>query len=197
MQLLPALRIFAFEPVSETFEILRRETRRWPNVAVYPYAMGDAAGSAEIHLHDLSVMNSLVGGPGATGATETVEIRTVDGMMRELGLDFIHFLKIDTEGFESQVLAGAAEALAEGRIGILQAEFHLIEAEGLQRIHSLLAPQGYELQGLYNQNREPLSETAPWPHADTAGFTRGRLAYADAVYAYTGRRSSSATLPLL
>ena len=185
MNLLPAPRIFAFEPVAATFDILRRQTARWPNVVAHPFAMGAQAGRAEIHLHDLSVMNSFVTAPGQGGRTESVEIRTVDGVMDDLGIDRIHFLKVDTEGFELDVLRGASAALAAGRIGIVQLEFHLDEAEGLQRLHDAIAPHGYELLGLFNQSTENRPDDRGVESA--YGFAPKRLAYADAVYTLAGQ----------
>lgn len=199
-EVLPSPRIFAFEPVASTFRVLERCTARAGNVRVFPYAMGEAPGRADIQLDELSVMNSLVTAPTRPTGRETVEIRTVDGMMDELGVEFVHFLKIDTEGYEPQVLRGAEGALGAGRVGIVQAEFHLSEAEGLQRIHDRLAPHGYELFGLYNQTQGPAEEGArDWPHAATAAFrfSPRRLSYADAVYVYTGRADVPLGPPLM
>lgn len=193
---LPSPRIYAFEPVSATFRELEARTARFPNVSVYPYAMGDAPGSAEIHLRDRATHHSLIPAQDGGGRTETVAVRTIDDVMRELGVDFVHFLKIDTEGFELQVLRGADAALREARIGIVQAEFHLAAGEGLQRLHDALTPHGYELVGLYNQSHGAAPFAKPWPHAEQAGYAPHRLAYADAVYLYTGRAREPGLRPL-
>jgi hypothetical protein len=42
---------------------------------------------------------------------------TVDQLVRELGLDYIHLLHSDIQGFEVQMLDGAAEALSSNRVG--------------------------------------------------------------------------------
>lgn len=194
MALLPAPRIFAFEPVAATREVLRQATRRWPNVSIHPCALGAEPGSADIHLHDLAVMNSFVTAPEGGGGMETVEIRTVDGMMRESGVERVDFLKVDTEGFELEVLKGASEALSQGRIGIIQLEFHLTAAEGLQRLHAFLAPHGYELLGLYNQTQQVCRDGDG--ASRSFGFRPKRLGYADAVYLLTGNAASSDRLAL-
>ncbi|WP_349370901.1 FkbM family methyltransferase [Salinarimonas sp.] len=187
---LPSPRIFAFEPVSETFGVLRDRMSGLRNVSVHPYALGDVAGEAEINLHELSTHNSLITDSPSGGGRETVRIETVDRVMREFDVGFVHFLKIDTEGYELQVLQGAADALGAARIGIVQAEFHLNAEEGLQRIHDFLGPFGYELVGLYNQCHCGTEFAHDWRYASTAGYSPHRLSYADAVYIYTGNKRS-------
>lgn len=51
---------------------------------------------------------------GAKGEPRTV---TVDQLLREQGLDYVHLLHSDIQGFEVQMLDGAADALAGNRIG--------------------------------------------------------------------------------
>ncbi len=182
-------RIFAFEPTSATFRILRERTARYANVAVFPFALGAEPAQATINLYEQSVMNSLTPRAMSAVGVEPVEVRTVDLMMRELGVEFVHFLKIDTEGYEMEVLKGARRALEEARIAFIQAEFHCAGAEGLERLEELrlwLHPFGYELFGIYNQTHQAL-EPDGWAHAGTAGYRPLRLAYADAVFVYAGR----------
>jgi Methyltransferase FkbM domain len=52
-----------------------------------------------------------------------VDCSTVDAFMREQNIERIALLKIDTEGFDINVLRGAKQAVAEGRIGMIQFEF--------------------------------------------------------------------------
>ncbi|GIL61561.1 hypothetical protein Vafri_16020 [Volvox africanus] len=56
--------------------------------------------------------------------TQEVKITTVDDLMRSRGLAYLDVLKIDTEGFDPAVLAGAYESLANQRVGLLSFEYH-------------------------------------------------------------------------
>ncbi|GFR50048.1 hypothetical protein Agub_g12099 [Astrephomene gubernaculifera] len=58
------------------------------------------------------------------GALQSVNVTTIDTEMASLGLPYIDVLKIDTEGFDPAVLAGAYAALRNHRIGILSFEYH-------------------------------------------------------------------------
>jgi hypothetical protein len=51
-------------------------------------------------------------------------VRTLDAEAARLGLERIDLLKIDVEGYEAEVLAGASELLGAGRIGAVLCELH-------------------------------------------------------------------------
>ncbi len=54
---------------------------------------------------------------------ETVKVSTIDIFCQEHGIDFIHFLKLDVEGHELEVLKGAELLLAKDGVGAIQFEF--------------------------------------------------------------------------
>jgi hypothetical protein len=56
-------------------------------------------------------------------ARETVKVSTLDAVADDLGLERIHFLKLDVEGFEFQCLRGAERLIGERRIDYIQFEF--------------------------------------------------------------------------
>jgi hypothetical protein len=48
---------------------------------------------------------------------------TVDSLLESRRLDEVDFVKIDVEGYDGRVLAGAARALQAQRLGIVQFEY--------------------------------------------------------------------------
>lgn len=54
---------------------------------------------------------------------ETVTVTTLDQFCIDAHISRIDFLKIDTEGFEFEVLLGAAETLSARKISAIQFEF--------------------------------------------------------------------------
>lgn len=74
----------------------------------------------------------------ANGPTDIVPMVTVDS----LDLARCDLIKIDTEGFESQVVEGAHRTLDTHR-PVLYIEVH--DRENLQRLHTRLKPLGYSL----------------------------------------------------
>lgn len=78
-----------------------------------------------------------------------VPMLTLDG---ELGSTQVDLLKIDVEGFESEVIRGASKALREGRITHIVFEYHFIETSQCVR---LLKEKGYTVFSLGWSLRRP------------------------------------------
>jgi len=60
------------------------------------------------------------------GRRVTVPVLTVDQLMIREGLDYIDFLKIDTEGFDLMVIEGAQKSLSQHKVGILLFELNTV-----------------------------------------------------------------------
>lgn len=90
----------------------------------------------------LDTVNHLVIGGSATG--QEVEVRTLDDI---LGARAAAGVKIDVEGAERLVLDGAAQALADHRIGVLQLEWNemskLVLSEDRAPVAEILHSHGY------------------------------------------------------
>ena len=110
-------RIVSFEPVGNSLAALRRRAANDPLWDVVGVALGEASETREMHVAANSFSSSLLESspllssiePRATVArTELVEIRRLD----ELAPQYLNdgsrvYLKIDVQGFEREVLAGA------------------------------------------------------------------------------------------
>jgi FkbM family methyltransferase len=133
--------VIALEPAVDTFGLLEE------NIALNGYrvsavraAAGDHCGSARF-TSGLDAGNSLA--PDGPVVTELVTVDSLVGDRRVTGM------KVDVEGFEIDVLRGAARALAEHRIGLIQIEWNEMSAfaVGTDRrpVAELLADHGYRL----------------------------------------------------
>jgi FkbM family methyltransferase len=128
----PGAEVHCFEPHPVTYS--RLASRFAGDTRVNTQAMGIAERSGSRELHDYegrtgTAHASLV--PGVfrdlyPSATDTVEVplTTIDDYMRLRSIDHVDLLKIDVEGYEREVLAGAREALAAGRVDRIQFEFN-------------------------------------------------------------------------
>lgn len=183
-------RIFSFEPSSRTYEALVKRTRGMPGVYPYRLGLGSERGPGTMYLAPQSVCNSLLPDWSQPQGEEQIEIRTVDDLMEELGIPFIHFLKIDTEGYELEVLKGAERAIRESRIGIIQLEVSL-EPEFARHtpfyaVRDLLAGTDYFLFGFFNQVMRSRDLSPVRPEAEGGGFQPRVLEYCDAVFVCAG-----------
>ena len=125
----PKAEIHCFEPQSEAFKILERRTARDPRITCHRIALSRAPGTAEFFLAGgasplASLYREAVALAGVEQAgVEQVQLESLDRLARDLGLDQVDLLKLDVEGHEIEVLRGACELLAAGRIEAVQFEF--------------------------------------------------------------------------
>ena len=126
-------RIVSFEPITQPFEVLARKATADPQWDVLQMALGETQGEMDIFVSAKSVFSSFKGlsdyskqnfQGAAAERTERVRIDRLDRFLAQNPLDLARtYLKIDTQGFEQEVLLGAGDAL--GGIRAVQAELAL------------------------------------------------------------------------
>jgi len=150
-------RIVSFEPLADAHEALAKRAAGDAAWTVAPrLALGAAEGEIEINVSGDSDMSSLlpmraeileVSPTSRTVARETVRLATLDSVFDDYArADDRVLLKIDTQGYERQVLEGAARSLP--RLAGVQLELSLVplyegEATWLAMIDTL-ARHGFE-----------------------------------------------------
>ena len=155
-------RIISFEPASANVERLMRVTSGDPDWLVRPEALGRADQTLEMNVTRQTLFNSfrrpletaLEQFPGATvQGHEAVIIRRLDAVLDEClpGTSSRVYLKLDTQGWDLEVLAGATGCL--GRIQGIQTEVSMRPiyegAPGYAESITTLEGLGYTLTGLF------------------------------------------------
>lgn len=141
------IRVFAFEPCSATRDMLRQALRTSENVEVVPVALAAAEGEADFFSRGAGMgTNSLheVSGP----ASERVRLTTLDRFLEERDIDRVTVLKIDTEGFDFEVMKGADHALTHGRIDLVQFEYNwrwLLNKASLREVFHFVKGKPYRV----------------------------------------------------
>ena len=148
-------RIYAFEPVSTTYEALVERTAGRGDVRCFQLAMGSEAGRLPIHVGELSVMSSFDPHWAGAGRTEMVEVTTVDAFVAQHDVDRIHLLKVDAEGHDLEVLRGAEAMLSSGRVDVVQVECGVVPGRTptLEEVRSHLVGLGFHLHAIATQAR--------------------------------------------
>ncbi|WP_161957950.1 FkbM family methyltransferase [Azospirillum palustre] len=182
----PKTRILAFEPHPQVVEELVQRFAGSPEVEVHECALGAQSGRMTLHSFANSATNSLrpmadeaaLYTEGAIEAMPPVEVpvRTLAEVCSGLGVEHIDILKLDTQGFERDVLAGAETLLRSGKIKIILCEVLFVPLYKGQAMHfeiaSTLHGYGYQVYDYYSFRHSP----------------DGQVKWGDAVFLKTGTR---------
>jgi FkbM family methyltransferase len=130
-ELCPAVTIHAFEPSPVSYAVLSAALHG-TTVRAHQIALSDHAGQIELFDYSdeagsqhASVYRGVIEAIHRRSASSTqVRCETLDAIAGQLGLEHINLLKIDAEGHELAVLAGAKELLGSNRIDVIQFEFN-------------------------------------------------------------------------
>jgi FkbM family methyltransferase len=171
------LALHCFEPSRPTFELLLQNDFP-PNVHCNPFGLGSVAEQRTLYVVGEALgINSLFRRQGIddhatqwrAAGEETVRIATLDSYCRDQGIPHIDFLKIDVEGYELEVLKGAAESLRLGHVAVVQFEyggayidagirlkdiFDYVESVNRRYVFYKLIPFGLEKVPHYKQSLE-------------------------------------------
>lgn len=170
----PSGSVFAFEPQPRQVAYLREafSAMRYDNVAIVPVAVSDAEGDMTLHLagstHAATLeTRSREQGAGSGAKTErsvVVPVTTLDAFFASRSQQ-PHFVKIDVEGHELNVLRGARRVLETHRPTLL------VECEARHRtdgdvrpVLDFLAALGYLGSFFCGGERRPISEFNPAVH---------------------------------
>ena len=119
-QFYPQAQIHCFEPEPDSAATLAKNTAALKNVKIHTYALGDKSGDVKFHVNQYSLSSSILpighahqkAFPDAIEkATITVAQETLDFASSKIPLENPILLKIDVQGYEASVLAGAINTL--------------------------------------------------------------------------------------
>lgn len=122
----PEARIYAFEPSTPTWEVLRTKLTH-ANIEAVNLGLSHAVADVKLYRNqELSSLASVYPRQMQEAKIEDFELvslTTLDRFCAERGITTIDFLKIDVEGHEIKVLEGASDMLARRAIRFIQFEF--------------------------------------------------------------------------
>jgi FkbM family methyltransferase len=190
----PEREVHAFEPVPESFERLRENLKvnGLGNVHAVRAAVGTRDGEATLFVPDgvwLPSHSSTREGFRGGARPMPVPALTLDRYAKDHGVTRVDLVKIDTEGNEDEVLAGAAElfersrpfvvcevlrGLTEDRLNAWMAgrsyRFYRLEAQGPRRLERIEGDETYRARNFLFAPEERAEEAL----ADLAARPRGR-----------------------
>lgn len=165
-KILPEAQIYCFEPVAENFFRLGKKLRDRSRLHLYNCALGSRDGQQEIFANRHSPSSSIlkVDTLGCEAfpfieekQTEPIEVLKLDTFSHQHALSEEILLKIDVQGYEKEVILGAAKILPRIKIIILETSFaQLYEGQPLfPEIYGCLKDRGFEYIGCLGQLLHP------------------------------------------
>lgn len=160
---MPHATVYTFEPSPESYRHLLAAVRGDRRIRSFEMALSDRSGRRAFNINADQRTNSFlpvfatvpdIGVPMRTEARVEIDATTLDMFCEREHLDQISILKMDVQGFEAPVLAGASRLLEERRVQVVYTEVTFAPIYDGQtsflELQSLLDRLGYVLFGLYN-----------------------------------------------
>jgi len=164
---------------------------------VYPVALSDRSGEAELHITSLANMSSFLrpdpdvfgryrkkGADTEVVHDEAVPVERLDALARADGFR-PNVLKVDTQGSELMVLEGSRESLKSAMLAEIEVSFfrRYVGQPLFADIQGWMEQQGFELIELYRLKRYRAANRLGIRTSLMAdGQRSGRVAYGDAIF---------------
>jgi FkbM family methyltransferase len=175
----PEAIVHSFEPSPQTCELLAEKMQRFPNVVVHCLALGQGTAIRGLTQGRNSAMNRLLPAdkPMPKGAV-SVSVRSGSDVMRDMKIDHIDFLKIDTEGHDLEVLHGFLDRLDQVDFIEVEAGMNPYNTTHVPfaRLAGLLQGAGFHLAHIFEQKMEWKRGGQPVLRRCNPLFVNGRLA---------------------
>ena len=126
-QISPRAEIYSFEPVKDTFEILLSNIKNM-RISAYNFAFGDHVGISKINIYEKDTLSSMISFQNKFLRKDfksvEIDVETGNSFLNQNPQIYeISLLKIDTEGFENNVLKGFNEFY--NIVNVIQFEYGL------------------------------------------------------------------------
>lgn len=166
--LFPESKIFAFEPLPDTYQKLKLNFKNDKIFKAINYAVGDTKSNLMIEKNEYSPSSSLLEMNDTHKAnfnfaikTEKIEIETdtLDNLLVDEIIAKPILIKIDVQGFEDKVIKGGKKMIENAEMIICETSFYeLYNNQTLfGEIYSYLTSIGFEYKGNIEQLKSPIN----------------------------------------
>lgn len=164
--ILPTASILSFEPLTGPFNRLKENMRSVPNFRAYNYACGDENGTKTMYKNEFAPSSSLLqmaqlhkdAFPFTEHESEeSIEVRQLDCVLSDVQLRDNILLKIDVQGYEMKVIAGADQLISRTKLLIVETSFRVLyDGQSLfDDLYDTLRAKGFSYAGNWNQLLSP------------------------------------------
>ena len=166
-KILPDATIFSFEPLQEEFKSLQQQMQNGAGFMAFNCAVGDRTETVEIHrssyaqsssLRQMTQLHKDAFPVSASHTAETVQVKRLDDVLSEFELKREILIKIDVQGYEDKVIAGAPQTIDKAKAMIVEVSFtELYEGQPLfETVFEMLSAKGFKYMGNLYQLLSPI-----------------------------------------
>jgi FkbM family methyltransferase len=160
-------KIYSFEPIASCHAILANNFKNDKNFMAYNYACGDTTETLQINVNNYSPSSSILDiqqlhidnfKHTASSTKENIKIDLLDNLIDVGELEAPILIKIDTQGFEKKVIAGAQKVLSKTDIILIELSYQkLYKDQSLfHEIYTILYDFGFQYIGNMEELLSPI-----------------------------------------
>jgi FkbM family methyltransferase len=155
LSLVPESSVVAVEPQPQILKLLTTNLDRFGRYQIYPYAIAESAGEALMHIDSANNGASRIVSSANTNSIK-IQTRTASQMFSELRMPRLDLVKIDTEGYEEQVLISCFEHFVrlQPRAIVFEEQFRKSAPDA--SIGQLLAKMNYDIYAIKKTMRRSM-----------------------------------------
>ncbi|MFT7160305.1 MAG: FkbM family methyltransferase [Bacteroidia bacterium] len=160
-KLFPESTIYSFEPIKDTYQKLLSTAVLYTKVITENFALGSFEGNIDVSIYDEkdSVLNSLIQtsmNHNKDATKESIKQTSLDKYCERNKIEIIDLLKIDTEGYELEVLKGALKTIKNNKIKLILCEVGFSRRYKrhtcISELNDFLSEKGFCFFHIYDSN---------------------------------------------
>ena len=159
-KLIPDTLIYSFEPVTDTFEILKKNVGEVDKIIPVGRGLYKNTCTKEINIFTSNTHSSLIDiqkGKNKTKEKQMIELIKGDDFMKKNKISEIDFLKLDVEGVEYDAILGFEDHIENGKIKMIQFEYGYINISTKRLLidfYTYLESKGYLIGKIFPKTVE-------------------------------------------
>lgn len=160
---IPKATIWSFEPSKDTYNEMVLNTRKFNNIKPINIALGNENKTAFLSQTGSSVVNRILKDADVSDTQlqtgiEQVQMFTISDFCKQNNINHIDYLKIDTEGYDLEVVHSAQEMLEENKIHFVEVEVGMNNTNKyhvpFETLKEYLESKQFYVFGIYEQVHE-------------------------------------------
>lgn len=157
--------IYSFEPISELYQELKTNCKKYEKINTYNYGLGDRDERIEINVNNFSpsssildleqvhISNVLHTDISTINRKESIKIKRLDDVFKSIDLSKNVLIKLDVQGYEDKVINGGQLTFSKCKVAIIEVSYVPLykDEKTFKHIYEQMHLLGFEYMGNVNE----------------------------------------------